>query len=136
MAGCFLSVSGESFDVESFLKTSFVWRKYASTFYNKNCPGQEKPIQGLHLDISDDEDTITVQIERAIIFLEEQEEELRRLRCFPGVQEIELRFGGWWYEDTVAFFLCLPSKLVERAGQFGIEICVGIYATSREQEHE
>jgi hypothetical protein len=139
MAGCILFVAGAVFDVDVFLKPS-KWNSSASPFYK----GQKSELKrlpqlsqsGFKINISNPDDNIELQMNKATVFLEEQDSELRRLKGFSGVEEIELRFGGWWYEDTAAFVLSLPPKLISLAGRHGLEVSVCVYATTKDQVAE
>src|SRR4051794_14952420 len=102
MAGCVLFASGKSFDVDVFLKSS-QWRERASTVHKGDETGSKKrphaTASGLQIEISDDEDSSAAQIEKATAFLEKHDAEMQRLKNFPGIEVVELRIGGWWYEN-------------------------------------
>lgn len=138
MVGSILSASGETFDVDAFLKAS-PWLLTAR-IYRK---GEKSPLKGrparsssgLQIDIAEAGGyDLKTQIQKTVAFFDQYDSELERLRSFAGVEDIELTIGSWWYSDTAAKIVTLPPKLVSRAGKHGIEINVGVYATSKVEQ--
>jgi hypothetical protein len=67
------------------------------------------------------------QVTEAIRFLENEAAEIRRLRNFPGVRVARLRFGVFWHEDTAVKYSSLPSNLLLKCGELGLDIVICEY---------
>ena len=136
MTFCFFFARGKEFNVDSFLDSS-TWSGQASTFHQ----GEESAIKGrppesdsgFNMDISSSDDNDTLQIQGVIAFLKKNSSELQRLKAFPGVEEIELRFGFSWYSDTYCKMVSLPPELSQLAGKYNIEVTISMNATSDER---
>lgn len=122
---CVLRASGQGFDVEAFLA--------GSPFAGAAVPlgkeagagrdGQDpRSVSGFRLELSPaGGDDLQVEIEEAIAFLDEHEEELRRLGSFRGVDEVCLTFGVQWRQlpaQTDHF----PPELLWRSGALDIAL--------------
>ena len=136
MAGCILFAWGENFKVDTFLESS-PWHNLATAFHkgDKATLAKNPPLSysGFKIYVSPPDDDVGLQIQKATDFLEQNASELQRLKDFLGAEKIELKFGTWLYEDSVAVIVSVPSKLVSLAGQYGIEMTVCVYATRREE---
>ena len=129
MPGCVLHVSGEHFDVDTFLAQSSLRpyrihhrgeaRRRAGVF----------PDSGLSLNISDADGQLPEEVSDSIRFLTEHESELRRLQSFPGVTDLRLDFG-YYAREVAAQFDYLPPELLTRAGSLGIGIELSLYHVS------
>jgi hypothetical protein len=71
-------------------------------------------------------DDLPAQIEEAIAFLDDHEEELRRLARFDGVDEVELDFAVEW-RDLAMQTDWFPPELLWRAGALDIALRVTHY---------
>ena len=98
---CVLRAHGEAFDVGLFLAESPL---KPDDIYQKGAPvvpagadkenGSPRRASGFSLTVSHaDLSELETQIREAILFLDEYEEELRRLGSFDGVEGISLDFG-------------------------------------------
>jgi hypothetical protein len=130
-----LRAHGEAFDVELFLADSSL---EPDNVYQKGAPvgappagkenGSPRRTSGFNLTVSHaDFSDLETQIKEAILFLDEYEDELRRLGSFDGVQGISLDFGVQ-RRDVAAQTDVLPSDLLWRAGALDIWIAVTHYA--------
>lgn len=134
MPGCVLSATGSDFDVGAFLKSSR-WREFAFMYVrgdptaSKSCPVQRN--SGLSLEISDlEECSLEQQIRDALVFLTKERGEIQRLINYPGVDSLGLRFGIFWFRDTLCQFHTLSPEFLRLAGELGIEVTFCIYGTS------
>jgi hypothetical protein len=127
---CVLRVWGEAFDTAKFLATSPL---DPDTVYEKDVEispvRPTRRMSGFNLTVSDiDSDNLEGHILEAIRFLDEYEDELRRLGGFPGVEWISLHFGVQW-RDEATQTKTFPSDLLWRAGALDIWLQVTHYAT-------
>jgi hypothetical protein len=137
---CVLRAVGTDFDVDAFLATSGfemcgVRRKGEPRLRSKP-DGPRNESSGFNADVSTKAwNDLPGQIQDAKVFLSENEEELRRLRSFPGVEgveldfPIELRVGE---NEIVVQSDRLPASLLLAAGRLGIDIVLTLYPPSDE----
>ncbi len=127
-----LRAHGEGFDVELFLAESSlepdnVYQKGAPVVSDKE-NGSPRTTSGFSLTVSRaDFSDLETQIREAILFLDEYEDELRRLGKFDGVEGISLDFGVE-RRDVAAQTDVFPSDLLWRAGALDIWIAITHYA--------
>lgn len=74
------------------------------------------------------------QVEEAIEFLRDEDEELRRLCGWPGVEGATLDFGIAW-RDVAAQSDHLPAELVRLAGSLGLALEMSHYPVGDEPPH-
>ena len=130
--GCVLHAVGLEFDVEAFLATSTF---QAHAVYGRNeaaaLPGsgdRGKTPSGFGLSVSDAKpDDLRGQIRDAVLFLDGQEDELRRLGSFPGVEIVALEFRVRW-QDGAPQTESFPPELLWRAGALDITLQVSHFA--------
>ncbi|MGH9461765.1 MAG: DUF4279 domain-containing protein [Vicinamibacteria bacterium] len=134
---CVLRAHGESFDVREFLKESSL---QPDTVYKKGDPivtkrdGSRQPSSGFSISVSQATlDDLEGQIREAISFLDEYEDELRRLGSFVGVDGISLDFGVQWREGSIQTDV-FPADLLWRAGALDIWLGVTHYFMSGQKE--
>lgn len=131
---CTLNVSGTEFDVDAFLKTSS-WKEIATVF-RRGEPTVIKSLRkhsGFKLNLSHSEETsFELQIQDVMHFLQENNTELERLNVFPHVDEVEISFCLFWFEDTVCYPISLPAELLLMAGKMGISMMLYVCATSKD----
>ena len=134
---CVLRAHGESFDVREFLKESSL---QPDTVYEKGDPivtkrnGSRQPSSGFTISVSQASfSDLEGQIRDAISFLDEYEDELRRLGSFVGVDGISLDFGVQWREASVQTDV-FPADLLWRAGALDIWLAVTHYLISGQKE--
>lgn len=128
---CVLRAKGESFDVAAFLASSPL---QAATVYEKGdplvpggSPASTRRASGFNLTVSEAGlDDLEGQIHDAVEFLDECEDELRRLGRFPGVEEVSLDFGVRWRE-VAAQTDSFPSDLLWRAGALDLSLEITHY---------
>jgi hypothetical protein len=94
---CVLRASGLHFDIDEFLKTSSLdvltaFRRGAVQYPTASVTRKSER-SGMNVSVSTREfSDLRGQIEDAIQFLSTNEEELRRLRDFPGLERMDLDF--------------------------------------------
>lgn len=74
-------------------------------------------------------DDLAGQIIEAVAFLDEFEDELRRLARFPGVEAVSLDFAVRW-RDVAAQTDTFPPELLWRSGALDIAIAISHYPVS------
>jgi len=74
-----------------------------------------------------DVDDLPGQIADALVFLNEHEDELRRLGSFAGLEEVFLEFAVRHRSDAVQSDI-FPAELLWRAGALDIDLVVTRYA--------
>lgn len=133
---CVLRASGTDLDPEAFLaksalRASAVYRKGEPRLGLARRPGAPEWLSsGFHVAVSEaDFDDLPGQIEDALRFLAEHEEELRRLGRFEGVETVCLDFAI----DRKAVAIqsdVFDAELLWRAGALDIDLVVSHYAVS------
>lgn len=138
MPGCVFRASGVNFDVDVFWAAS-PWQEYTDDVYHRGAPTNH-PIKqlfdksGFYFGISDyDEDRLDQQIQDCITFLTEDRAEIKRLAAFPGVDDIALNIGLFWWADTLCLTHELPPELLRLAGELGVAVALAIYGTDRDR---
>jgi hypothetical protein len=131
---CQLLVTGKDFDVDEFLSTS-LWRENVTVFHQgePTC-SKLQPIRnysGFSVDISSqDEESLDRQVQDATEFLERNVLELERLVAFSHIDEVVLRIGVFWLENTVCCQISIPPLLLLLTGKYGISLEINTYLTS------
>jgi hypothetical protein len=123
------------FDIEAYLADSPFTNVVRHLRGQPQLPGSSKLwlSSGFNVTVSEaDMDDLAAQIDDAIAFLDEHEDELRRLGRFEGVDGIELDFAVAW-RDLATQSDWLPPELLWRAGALDIALRVTHYLT---QERE
>jgi hypothetical protein len=127
MPGCVLRASGDEFDPYGFLSGSAfqpcnVFRKgerrgKSSTWTTSGFTLEVSAASGSELD---------VQIQDALEFLRINREDIVRLTCWTGVEDVRLDFG---LSRNHSFLQCsyLPPELLELAGTMKVGIEISIY---------
>jgi len=128
---CVLRAFGDKFKPAAFFEDSPL---QPDSIYEKRDPRRldesDQTFSGFNLTVSDATfDELEIQILQAMSFLDEYEEELRRLGRFPGVEGISLDFGIRWRE-VAAQTDTFPSDLLWRAGALDISLEVTHYLVS------
>lgn len=130
---CVLRAFGDKFKPANFFDDSPL---QPDSVYEKRDPRRSEEsdltFSGFNLTVSDATiDEIEIQILQAMSFLDEYEEELRRLGRFPGVEGVSIDFGIRWREvaaQTDAF----PPDLLWRAGALDISLEITHYLVSED----
>jgi hypothetical protein len=132
---CVLRAIGRDFDVDAFLSDSELT---GATTFRRGEPRagasaarsarEVGPASGFNLPVGHVElGDLQEQIREATAFLREQEEELRRLSQFPGLEEVCLDFGIL-SRDIAAQVVVFPAELLWQAGALDIDLVVTHYA--------
>ncbi len=134
---CVLRAFGDKFKPTDFFDDSPL---EPDSVYEKRDPRKpEDPdatFSGFNLTVSDATiDELEIQILQAMSFLDEYEEELRRLGRFPGVEDVSLDFGIRWRE-VAAQTDSFPSDLLWRAGALDISLEITHYLVSEDGASE
>lgn len=133
---CVLRAEGQSFVADAFLASSplrpdAVYKK-GDPIPARGAASSLRTWSGFALTVSRAGfDELDRQIQDAIEFLDEHEDELRRLGGFQGVESVSLGFGArllYVAAQTEAF----PSDLLWRAGALDISLEITHYAIAPE----
>jgi hypothetical protein len=133
--GCVLRAGGIEFDTEAYLADSPFTH---ATRYRRGDPqwpalGQASRTSGFNVTISEaDVGDLATQIDEAIAFLDEHEDELRRLGRFEGMEEMEIDFAVEWRDLSVQTDW-FPPELLWRAGALDIALRVTHYLTPQRE---
>lgn len=134
---CVLRAIGPSFDVDAFLAESEL---RAETVFHRGAAklpgspdGAKWSASGFNLSVSEEGfDDLPVQVRDAARFLNQHEEELRRLGGFPGVEEVCLDFGIR-RRDVAMQTDVFPADLLWQAGALDIDLVVTHYEIAEEE---
>ncbi len=133
--GCVLRAMGRTFDVDAYVRDATL---VTDSIYHRGelrlgtPSGPRHSASGLGIQVSDaDFDDLAGQIQSALDFLNEHEEELRRLTGFPGVEEVCLDFGIS-LRSAAKESEVFPADLLWRAGALDIDLVVTHYAIANE----
>lgn len=138
---CVLRAWGEAFDVAAFCAKSPL---QPNAVYERGDPvpsgssqGSVRRFSGFNLTVSDATlDELEIQVLEAIGFLDEYEEELRRLGSYPGVEGMSLDFAIGWRGEVVAQTSTFPSELLWRAGALDLSLQITHYSVTEATEPE
>ncbi len=125
---CVLRAAGRGFDIEAFLadspfKPESVYQKGQAKLSGE----VGRAAAGFNLTVSRAGfGDLAGQVRDAIAFLDEFEDELRRLGRFTGVDEVSLDFGIAW-RDVAAQTDTFPPELLWRVGALDIALGVSHY---------
>ena len=129
---CMLRVNGTELDVDALLRDCEIepvvaWRKGEPRSPASEPTGKLHSSSGANFAVSGAHfSELKLQIDDALVFLKENEACVRRLRAFPGVQELCLDFGsdirppGWC---SFSF----PPELLVAAGAVGVSLVLSVY---------
>ena len=128
---CVLRASGAYFDVDEFLKTSTLdvltaFRRGAGQFPNSSVT-RKSEFSGMSVSVSTREfSDLAGQVEDAILFLTENDRELKRLRDFPGLERMDLDFP---VEDRDIVYQrdAFPHQLLSLLGNLRIGLVISRY---------
>lgn len=138
---CILRAGGATFDVDDFLsKSSLVadslWRKGERRFPRSRSSEEINETSGVRVVASEaDFSDLSQQIEDVIAFIRKNQEPVRALASFPGVEGAVLDFGAEIYPPGWASFT-LPAELLLLAGSVGVSLCLSVYPTDTEGKGE
>ncbi|RYG67881.1 DUF4279 domain-containing protein, partial [bacterium] len=124
---CMLRVSGENFDVDTFLAQSQlepnnVWHKGEPRYKNQIRLHSGFSVIASNADMDDPQQ----QVEEVIVFLKTNQNELAKLRDFPNVEEPILDFGIR-DRDVAVQSDRFPAELLHLAGSLNIGLEVSRY---------
>lgn len=130
---CVLRASGAYFDIDEFLKTSTLdvltaYHRGEAQFPNASVT-RKSECSGMNVSVSTRElSDLNGQIEDAISFLSENEQELKRLRGWPGLERIDLDFP---IEDRDLVYQRdgFPHQLLSLLGNLRIGLVISRYPT-------
>lgn len=134
---CVLRVIGTSFDVDAFLAESELRPQAVFHRGEARLPGLPDAstwsASGFNLGVSDEGfHDLAPQVREAGRFLNQHEDELRRLGAFPGVEEVCLDFGIA-RRDIPMQSEVFPADLLWQAGALDIDLAVTHYAVAGEE---
>jgi hypothetical protein len=135
-----LRAYGAEFDVDAFvastsLSVETVKRRGEPVFPASQPDGRRHEWSGVHIVSSEADFTeFARQVEESITFLQCNEDEIRRLCGFPGVEGVTLDFGIDRRDVWVQCDL-LPAKLIRLAGSLGLDIEISHYPPATASAH-
>lgn len=135
---CVLRAQGADFDVDEFLATSPLKALVVVPRGHERTQGVRRTVRhetsGMNISISTREfSDLTGQIEDAIRFLSDNNQELKRLRDFPGVERLDIDFPID-ERDVVFQSDAFPWQLLALMGERGIGLIVSRYPTPDDQQ--
>jgi len=134
---CILRAVGATFDVNDFLaKSSLVtdsrWHKGERRFPRSKSSEEINKTSGVRVIASEaDFSDLSQQIEDVIVFIRQNQEPVRKLASFPGVEGAVLDFGAKIDPPGWASFT-FPAELLLLAGSVGVSLCLSVYPTDTE----
>jgi hypothetical protein len=123
------------FDTEAYLADSPFKQATRYRRGEPQWPAFQQPSRtsGFNVTISEaDMGDLATQIEEAIAFLDEHEDELRRLGRFEGVEEVEIDFAVEW-RDLSTQSDWFPPELLWRAGALDVALRVTHYLAQQRE---
>lgn len=134
---CILRAGGANFDVDDFIAKSSLlvdslWRKGEKRFPRSKSSEEMNSSSGIRVVASEaDFSQLSQQIEDVIVFLRQNQDPVRVLASFPGVEGAVLDFGAEIYPPGWASFT-FPAELLLLAGSAGVSLCLSVYPTESE----
>jgi hypothetical protein len=126
-----LRATGKNFDVDEFLKTSSLDALTAfhrgEVRFPTSSVTRKSEYSGMNVSVSTREfSDLRGQIEDAISFLSKNDQELKRLRDFPGLEGMDLDFP---IEDRDMVYQCdaFPHRLLLLLGELHIGLVISRY---------
>ena len=130
---CLLRARGAEFDVEAYLAGSPFAEASSYRGGDPTVGAGRRQTAGFTLAVGPARGgDLDSQVEQAVEFLDQHEDELRRLGRYPGVEEVELDFGIAWREGSSQTDL-FPPELLWRAGALDIALRVTHYLTQQQE---
>ena len=132
-----LRVSGKKNDIEDFLKDSNLnpYKVFSAgdPVHPQSAPnGRKITKSGFNISVSDiDFDDYQGQFREAAAFLQEHEDELRRLVQCPNIDSLNIDFGADIYPPGWCSFR-FPHELLRLSGNLRINLELSIYPTDSE----
>ncbi len=136
---CILRAGGKGVDVDALLSQismapDSIWRS-GEQRYPKSATNQKtNEHSGVRFLASGAEfSEFRKQIEEATAFLRENQNDIRGLMAFPGVEGVVLDFGAEIHPPGCASFT-FPPELSAIAGNLGLSLCLSVYPVDEEAE--
>jgi hypothetical protein len=136
---CVLRACGKNFDVDSFLAVTklhpiAVWRR-GQKFKRKVGGRMSCRNSGFSCDVSNRGfNQLQAQIKDAKEFIKFLRRDLKKLKTFPGVEEMELDFGitnrPLSNKNIIVQGEVFPAELAQLAGSVGLNIAITLYPLS------
>ena len=136
---CILRAGGTHFNVDEFIaKSSLVadslWRKGEKRFPHSKSNEEINGSSGVRVVASEaDFSELSQQIDDVTVFLRLNQEPIKALASFPGVEGAVLDFGADIYPPGWASFT-FPPELLLLAGSAGVSLCLSVYPTDPDGE--
>ena len=129
---CILRISGEDFDVDDFIlqsKISPYNKFYKDTPKIKSKPeGEKTKSSGCSMEVSSaDFDNFKQQVQDAINYLNNYQQELQYINTTPKIQYAVLGFGVEYDPNKFTQTQYLPTELLKFSADLGISIEISIY---------
>lgn len=136
---CILRAGGHDFDLDSFiasvpLKIDSLWRNGEKRFPNSTSNERINESSGVRIVASEaDFSELSQQIEDVVAFLQCNQENVKRLCSYPGVESAVLDFGAEIHPPGWASFT-FPPELLSLSGLVGVSLCLSVYPTENENK--
>ena len=136
-----LRASGDDFDVDAFLSTCAlepvaIFKKGERRFKSSQPDAPKRQSSGLNFEASAaDFSALDIQMEEALVFIQEQHAFIAGLREFPGVESVSLDFGAEIHPPGWCSFN-FPSKLMLACGSLGVSLTLSVYPIEEENNDQ
>lgn len=134
---CILRAGGKNFDVDSFVAESSLaidslWRKGEKRFPKSTTNESINESSGIRIVASEaDFSDLPQQIADVILFLRQNQQDVKALASFAGIEGAVLDFGAEIYPPGWASF-SFPPELLSLTGAAGVTLCLSVYPTDNE----
>jgi hypothetical protein len=136
---CMLRVGGQEFDIDAFTASNklipdSLWRKGDKRFPKSETSTKINETSGFRIAASDAEmSELDKQIDETIIFIRDNQHELRKAIRMPGVEVAVFDFGCEIHPPGWSSFT-FPPEILTLAGSIGASLCISVYPTDDESE--
>ena len=127
MPGCILHISGATFEVDDFIKSSALpIYKHYHLGDKRNEHGAIYKSSGFLTDVSNSEGLLSQEVQHAISFLKTHQAELSIIAQNTTITHRIMDFG-YYQRDVAVMCERLPSELLRLAGVLNIDIQLSLY---------
>lgn len=135
---CILRAAGVDFDVDAFLRTTSLiadshWHKGEKRLPNSNSSTVVNGTSGVRLVVSKcDFSEFAQQLQDAVVFLRINQEAVKALASYPGIEHALLDFGAEIHPPGWSSFT-FHTELLALAGSAGVSLSLSVYPTASEE---
>jgi hypothetical protein len=110
-----------------------LWRKGEMRFPGSKSSERFQETSGIRVVASEaDFSELSQQIDDVIAFIRQNQEPIKVLASFPGVESTVLDFGSEIFYPPGWGSFTFPSELLLLAGTVGVSLCLSVYPTDPE----